>query len=83
MGVAAPASSIISDQNCMANRPQLTAGTTTASKEPQTETIPLTCSSIPNAALSTEIVKASAVTGDTAYADWFTAVHIPQAAASH
>lgn len=69
--------------NCMANRPQITAATTTASKEPQTETIPLTCTSIPNTALNTEIVKASAVTGDTAYADWFTAVHIPQAAASH
>ena len=69
--------------NCMANRPQITAATTTASKEAQTETIPLTCTSIPNTALNTEIVKASAVTGDTAYADWFTAVHIPQAAASH
>ena len=68
--------------NCMANRPQLTAGTTTASKEPQTETIPLTCSSIPNTALNTEIVKASAVVGDSAYSAWFTAVHVPAAAAS-
>ena len=68
--------------NCMANRPQLTAGTTTASKEPQTETIPLTCSSIPNTALSTEIVKASAVVGDSAYSAWFTAVHVPAAASA-
>ena len=68
--------------NCMANRPQLTAGTTTASKEPQTETIPLTCSSIPNTALNTEIVKASAVVGDSAYSAWFTTVHEPAAAAS-
>ena len=67
--------------NCMANRPQLTAGTTTASKEPQTETIPLTCSSIPNTALNTDIVKASAVVGDSAYSAWFTAVHVPAASA--
>ena len=68
--------------NCMANRPQITAATTTASKEPQTETIPLTCTSIPNTALDAEIVKASAVTGDSAYSGWFTAVHVPAAAAS-
>ena len=66
--------------NCMANRPQITAATTTASKEPQTDTIPLTCGSIPNTALDTEIVKASAVTGDTAYSGWFTSVHVPAAA---
>ena len=66
--------------NCMANRPQITAATTTASKEPQTDTIPLTCGSIPNTALDGEIVKASAVTGDTAYSGWFTSVHVPAAA---
>lgn len=66
--------------NCMANRPQITAATTTASKEPQTDTIPLTCGSIPNTALDTEIVKASAVTGDSAYSGWFTSVHVPAAA---
>jgi phi13 family phage major tail protein len=66
--------------NCMANRPQITAATTTASKEPQTDTIPLTCGSIPNTVLSTEIVKASAVTGDTAYSGWFSSVHVPAAA---
>jgi phi13 family phage major tail protein len=66
--------------NCMANRPQITAATTTASKEPQTDTIPLTCTSIPNTALDTEIVKASALTGDSAYSGWFTSVHVPAAA---
>ena len=66
--------------NCMANRPQITAATTTASKEPQTETIPLTCTSISNTALDAEIVKASAVTGDSAYSGWFTSVHVPAAA---
>ena len=66
--------------NCMANRPQITAATTTASKEPQTDTIPLTCGSIPNTALNAEIVKASAVTGDSAYSGWFTSVHVPAAA---
>lgn len=66
--------------NCMANRPQITAATTTASKEPQTETIPLTCTSIPNTALNTEIVKASAAYGDSAYSGWFTSVHVPAAA---
>ena len=69
--------------NCNANRPQMTASTTDSAKSPQTETIPLICGSIPNTALDAEIVKASAVTGDTAYADWFTAVHVPAAAASH
>ena len=66
--------------NCMANRPQLTAATTTESKDVQTGTIPLTCVSIPNTALNTEIVKASAVSGDTAYSGWFSAVHVPAAA---
>lgn len=69
--------------NCSANRPQITASTTDSAKNPQTETIPLICGSIPNAALDGEIVKASAKKGDTAYADWFTAVHVPAAAASH
>ena len=66
--------------NCTANRPQITAATTTASKEPQTDTIPLTCGSIPNTALNAEIVKASAVTGDSAYSGWFSSVHVPAAA---
>lgn len=66
--------------NCMANRPQITAATTDSAKNPQTETIPLTCGSIPNTALDGEIVKASAVTGDTAYSGWFTSVHVPAAA---
>jgi phi13 family phage major tail protein len=66
--------------NCMANRPQITAATTGSAKNPQTETIQLTCGSIPNTALDTEIVKASAVTGDSAYSGWFTSVHVPAAA---
>jgi phi13 family phage major tail protein len=65
--------------NCMANRPQITAATTGSAKNPQTETIPLTCGSIPNTALDIEIVKASAVTGDSAYSGWFSSVHVPAA----
>ena len=65
--------------NCNANRPQLTAATTTASKEPQTDTIPLTCGSIPNTVLDTEIVKASVEQGDTGYTGWFESVHVPAA----
>jgi phi13 family phage major tail protein len=68
--------------NCMANRPQITAATTGSAKNPQTETIPLTCGSIPNTVLDTEIVKASAVTGDSAYSGWFTTVHVPAAASN-
>ena len=65
--------------NCVASRPTTNGNTKESSIEPQTETINLTATSIYNAALDKDIVKAR--TGDstdnTAYAGWFTQVYVP------
>lgn len=65
--------------NCVASRPTTNGSTKEASIEPQTETINLTATSIYNAALDKDIVKAR--TGDstdnTAYTGWFTQVYVP------
>lgn len=65
--------------NCVASRPSANGNTKEASIEPQTETVNLTATSVYNAALDKDIVKAR--TGDstdnTAYTGWFTQVYVP------
>ena len=65
--------------NCVASRPTTNGSTKASSIEPQTETINLTVTSVYNAALDKDIVKAR--TGDStdnmAYTGWFTQVYVP------
>lgn len=65
--------------NCVASRPTTNGSTKEASIEPQTETINLTATSIYNASLDKDIVKArtSDSTDTTTYTGWFTAVYAP------
>lgn len=63
--------------NCTATRPTISGQTKEDSIEPQTETLTITATTV--YALSTDIVKGSCVEGDTAYANWFTAVTLPTA----
>lgn len=68
--------------NCTSTRPSAAGETTAETIEPQTETVTITASSIYNASLEREIVKAS--TGDTTdttvYDDWTSAVYSPEVA---
>ena len=68
--------------NCTSTRPSAAGETTAETIEPQTETVTITASSIYNASLEREIVKAS--TGDstdsTVYDDWTSAVYSPEVA---
>lgn len=65
--------------NCVASRPSTNGNTKEASIEPQTETINLTATSVYNASLDKNIVKArtSDSTDTTTYTGWFTAVYTP------
>ena len=67
--------------NCVASRPTTNGNTKESSIEPQTETINLTATSVYNASLDKDVVKAR--TGDstdnTTYTGWFTAVYTPTA----
>ena len=67
--------------NCVASRPSTNGNTKEASVEPQTETINLTATSIYNASLDKDIVKArtSGTTDNTTYSGWFTSVYMPTA----
>lgn len=67
--------------NCVASRPTTNGSTKESSIEPQTETINLTATSIYNASLDKDIVKArtSDSTDTTTYTGWFTAVYAPTA----
>ena len=62
---------------CSATRPQISGQTTEETIEPQTETITITADAITVAAVNEDVVKASAKSGDAAYANWFSAVHQP------
>ena len=62
--------------NCVAKRPSLAGSTKQESIEPQTETINISCTTVYNAVLDTDVVKASiseATTG--AYTTWLTTVY--------
>ncbi len=68
--------------NCAATRPDLNAATITATKEPITDSIPLTCATIYNDDLNIDTPKASVAQGDTPYTGWFSAVYQSSATAS-
>jgi phi13 family phage major tail protein len=62
--------------NCTAQRPEIAGATKEASIEPQTETISINATTIYNATLDKDVVKASATpTESTAYNAWFTTVY--------
>lgn len=66
--------------NVTCGRPSITGATTEETLEPQTETVTFTAISIYNAALDTDITKAScSETQATQYAAWTTAVYQPTA----
>ena len=61
------------------SRPSVAGSTKEESIEPQTETVTITATSVYNASLDTDVVKASATQADsaTAYAAWFTTAYQP------
>ena len=65
--------------NCTATRPAAAGDTKAESIEPQTETITITATTIYNASLDKDIVKAEANAGTdtTTYSGWTSAVYIP------
>lgn len=66
--------------NCTSGRPGIGSETTTDSTEPTTETLPITATSIYNAATDENITKARATTTDSAYSTWFESVATPAGA---
>lgn len=67
--------------NCTATRPSAAGNTKAESIEPQTESITITATSVYNATLDADIVKAEA-NGDsdsTTYSNWFNTVYLPTA----
>lgn len=65
--------------NCTATRPNVSGETVGESVEPQTETVTITATSIYNADLKKDIVKAEAGTGadETVYNGWEANVYLP------
>lgn len=65
--------------NCTATRPGANGSTKEDTVSPETETITITATSIYNASLETDIVKAEAneATNSTTYSGWTSAVYIP------
>lgn len=65
--------------NCVASRPTASGSTKEASIEPQTETVDITATSVYNATLNKDIVKArtSDDTDATTYSGWFGEVYTP------
>ena len=65
--------------NCTATRPAVGSSTKTATAEPQTESITITATSVYNADLQKNIVKASVTpTEATQYNAWNTSVYQPE-----
>lgn len=65
--------------NCVAARPNIGGSTKKESVEPQTESIDITAATV--VALSKDIVKGSVNEGESAYAEWYSNVTLPTAAA--
>lgn len=65
--------------NCVASRPAVSGSTKEDTIEPQTETLDLTCTSIHNTALDTDIVKAKTTdtTTTATLTGWYSNVYIP------
>lgn len=63
--------------NCTVTRPTQAGSTKTDSTEPQTETLTLTATTVKNAILNKNVVKAESVidTDSTVYEGWFSAVY--------
>ena len=62
--------------NCVAKRPSVAGSTKTETIEPQTETISISCTTVFNTVLNTDVVKASVVESTTgAYTSWLTTVY--------
>lgn len=67
--------------NCTATRPSAAGNTKAESVEPQTESVTITATSVYNATLDADIVKAEA-NGDSdnmTYSNWFNTVYLPTA----
>lgn len=64
--------------NCTAKRPAIGSNTKGETTEVQTEVLTLTASTIYNAALEKNIVKAKADNTATAYSTWYTSVFQPE-----
>ena len=64
---------------CSATRPSVSGSTTEENIEPQTETLTITADSIYVTAVDKNVTKAYADETDSAYANWFSAVHQPTA----
>ena len=60
---------------CSASRPSVSGATTDEQIEPQTETLTITATSIHNASLDKELVKARCLSDNLNYANWFNAVY--------
>lgn len=64
---------------CSATRPSVSGSTTDENIEPQTETLTITADSIYVTAVNKNVTKAYADETDSAYTNWFSAVHQPTA----
>mgnify|MGYP002514188174 FL=1 len=64
---------------CSATRPSVSGSTTDENIEPQTETLTVTADAIYVTAVDKNVTKAYVDETDTAYANWFSAVHQPTA----
>lgn len=63
--------------NVTCNRPSVSGSTTEETIEPQTETVTFTATSIHNATIDKEIVKASVTESSSAYSTWTGSVYAP------
>lgn len=69
--------------NCTATRPAIAGQTTGENIEPQTETVQITATSIHNAGMNKNLVKARCTEDNAEYSSFFTAVYQPTAVATY